>query len=631
MKKHLRMLIYFLIAFGLIILIIRSLDCPEGNVLSELDFVTYDNVLYTPEELHSLLPEQQAEGHVGWDYDYYDREFSRVRTNVITLHLSPGVTYGLYTEQLTYASKLWIDGELVASLGNVADNAEDAEYQTGPVVVYFTAAEENEIVMQHCNFMHAKWNAVRFYLDTQDVITRQVQTLFFRVTFILAILFSFGLVNLGMFVGMPERRRFLWFSLASFASVVHISVVDPKLIMVLLPSLNGIASYRIEGLSMIVTALFLLLFMRDCFGRSFLKWMDTLGYVLMGILSLIYLFVPTAFYTRWTVELAVSFSAYGVFYCIVVAVRAFKARRELASSQIYMLSGIAVFAVMALFVILHIGPVHTNQMEIGLMLLELIITLALAMEYSEVRRAYEKSSQNVEQLRQMNASMEQNQELQENFMAIMNHEMRTPLTVIAGYADLSARQLAAEERPDEEMIRNLRLVKQEALRLGRIVEKTDEGARASIVSGQKELVNVRELFADARDFCIPILEKNENRIVVDCPERLSVSCIRDGMLQALYNMIINSGRHTKRGIITLSARQEESEVLISVSDTGSGMDEETKKHAFDKGYTKDGRTGIGLSLCREIAERHGGSIRIERSDSSGTVIVITLPFGNQHT
>jgi len=403
--------------------------------------------------------------------------------------------------------------------------------------------------------------------------------------------------------------------------------MDPKLIMVLLPGLNGTACYRIEGFTLLLSMFFLMLFMRECFGRNFLKWADTPGYILMGFLALTFLFVPTVFYTRWTVELAVAFSAYGVFYCIVVAVRVIKARKGLSSSQIYMLIGIAVFAVMALLVILHIGPVHTNQMEIGLMLFELIITLALAMEYSEVRQAYEKSSQKVEQLRQMNASMEQNQELQENFMAIMNHEMRTPLTVIAGYADLSARQLAAEDNPDEEMIHNLNLVKQEALRLGRIVEKTDEGARASIVSGQIEPVDVRALFADARDFCIPILEKNANRIVVDCPNGLSIPCIRDSMLQALYNMIINAGRHTKRGTITLSACKDGQEVMISVADTGSGMDEETKLHAFDKGYTKDGGYGLGLSLCKEIAERHGGRIWIEKSDTAGTVIVMAIPIG----
>ncbi|MBQ1524224.1 MAG: sensor histidine kinase [Firmicutes bacterium] len=627
MKKHFWMLLYLIFAFVLAVMLTRALECPTGDILSELDFVTYDNVLYSPDELRRLSPEQQAQGHVGWDYDYYDKEFSRVRTNVIRLRLTPGETYGLYTEQLTFASRLWIDGIEVASLGTVADDPAGAVYKTGPVAVYFTAGEENEIVMQRCNFMHAKWNAVRFFLGPQSVITRQVQTQFFRVTVILAVLFSFGLVNLGMFVGMPERRRFLWFSLASFSSVVHISAMDPKVIMVLLPDLGGIASYRTEGIFLILTVFFLMLFMRDCFEGDLLRWADPLGFVLMGLLFLIYLFVPTVIYTRWSVELSVAFSAYGAFYCLVIAARAFRVRKELTAAQIYMLGGIGTFAVMALLVILHTGPVHTNQMEIGLLLFELIITVALAMEYSEVRQAYVRSSRNVEQLRRMNESMEQNQELQENFMAIMNHEMRTPLTVIAGYADLSARQLAEEEEPDEEMIRNLRLVKQEALRLGRIVERSDEGARASIVSGQKELTDVRALFTDARDFCIPILEKNENRIAIDCPEGLSFSCIRDSMLQALYNMIINAGRHTKRGTITLSAREEGEDILISVADTGTGMDEETKLHAFERGYTRDGRRGIGLSLCREIAERHGGSIRIERSDPSGTEIVMEIPLG----
>ena len=625
MKKHLRMLLYCLLAFGLIVLLMKALECPNGETLSELDFVTYDNVLYTPEEIHSLSPEQQAEGHVGWDYDYHAKECTRVRTNAITLHLTPGVTYGLYTEQLTYASKLWIDGDLVVSMGVVADNAEDAEYRTGPAVVYFTAAQETEIVMQRCNFMHAKWNAVRFYLDTQDVITRQVQTIFFRVTLTIMILMTFGLVNLGMFMGMPERRQFLWFSLASFASAIHIAVMDPKVIMILLPRLSGGASYRIEGTSLLLMGLFLMLFMRKTFGRRFLKWVDVVGYVIIGALLLVFLFVPTVLYTAWATETAVVFAVYAALYCLVVVVRVVKERKELAVAQIYMLGGIASLLVSAVFVVLGIGPVHTNQLEIGLMIFELIITLALAMEFSEVRQAYARSSQNEEKLRQINESMEQNQELQENFIAIMNHEMRTPLTVIAGYADLSARQLAAEEEPDEEMIRNLRLVKQEALRLGRIVENSDEGARVSIVNGQTEEVNLRELFRDARDFCSPILEKNGNRIAVDCADTLTLTCIHDSILQALYNMIINAGRHTKRGTVTLSGRRKGAEVWISVSDTGDGMDEETQLHAFERGYTKDEQHGIGLNLCKEIAERHGGRIWIERSGPEGTEIIMALP------
>ena len=55
------------------------------------------------------------------------------------------------------------------------------------------------------------------------------------------------------------------------------------------------------------------------------------------------------------------------------------------------------------------------------------------------------------------------------------------------------------------------------------------------------------------------------------------------------------------------------------------MDEETRQHAFDKGYTRDGGHGIGLSLCKEIAERHGGRIWIENSGPDGTVIILALP------
>ena len=274
MKKHFRMLAYILLVFIVLFLFGRQMQTESGTVLSELEFVTYDNVLYSPEELHTLTEEQQAEGHVGWDYDYHDKVFSRVRTNQMILKLVPGKTYGLYTEQLTYAARLWIDGELVAELGKVSDSPEGFVPKTGSVVVYFTADEETEIVMQRCNFNHAKWNAVQFYYGPQEVITRQVQSRNFREISYLGFLAALGIINLGMFAGMPDSRRFLYFSMACFATMIHQSLQDPKVIMQVFPNLAWNISYRTEGITLILLIIFIFLFLREVYGDSPWNFID---------------------------------------------------------------------------------------------------------------------------------------------------------------------------------------------------------------------------------------------------------------------------------------------------------------------------------------------------------------------
>ena len=243
MKQHLRFFIYGILVIVLIVLLSGLMETEQGQLISELEFVTFDNVLYSPEELHNLTEEESARGHVGWDYDYNDKEFSRIRTNQLILHLTPGMVYGLYTEQLTYAANLWIDGVQMVESGAVSDSPEGFVPHTGSVVVYFTAGDETEIVMQRCNFNHGKWNAVQMYLGPQDVITRQVQNKYFRVALLLGFLATLGLINLGMFAGMTERKGYLWFSLACFNMLIHEGLTDPKLLMLVFPDLNWYVSY----------------------------------------------------------------------------------------------------------------------------------------------------------------------------------------------------------------------------------------------------------------------------------------------------------------------------------------------------------------------------------------------------
>ena len=124
---------------------------------------------------------------------------------------------------------------------------------------------------------------------------------------------------------------------------------------------------------------------------------------------------------------------------------------------------------------------------------------------------------------------------------------------------------------------------------------------------------------------MPICEKRGNEIIIECPDALIVSCMRDSMLQLLYNLIINASRHTYHGTIRLVGIKNGGDVIFKVIDNGEGMDEETRIHAFERGYSKDGGHGLGLALCQDIAERHKGDIRIENNHPAGTAMIITFP------
>jgi signal transduction histidine kinase len=224
----------------------------------------------------------------------------------------------------------------------------------------------------------------------------------------------------------------------------------------------------------------------------------------------------------------------------------------------------------------------------------------------------------------MNEDLDRTRKLQNNFLAIMNHEMRTPLTVIAGYADMIKMKAQMAGSTDEDAIKNLGFIKDEAMRLGRIVEKSEEGIVDYIGYGEKKKVNVSELFEDVSKFCTPICEKRHVTIRTESPDGISVNCYKDEMLQVLYNLVLNASRHSENGEIVLRARQEEEDVLIHVSDNGDGMDDETMKHAFDKGYTKDGGHGIGLALCKDIVLAHNGTIHIEKNTDKGITVCILL-------
>ena len=109
-----------------------------------------------------------------------------------------------------------------------------------------------------------------------------------------------------------------------------------------------------------------------------------------------------------------------------------------------------------------------------------------------------------------------------------------------------------------------------------------------------------------------------------------INCSRHQINQVLVNLLVNAGQAIEtHGTITVTSRQDYDQIYLTVSDTGRGMNEETRKRIFDPFFTtkKLGEgTGLGLSISYGIIKKHGGEISVESEPGKGTTFTVSLPI-----
>ena len=398
MKKQFRLIIFLLGIGALFLTLSLLLSSEQGTRYRERDFATFDNVLYAPDELPDPSTGRTGEDHVYWS----DQPFSRVRTSVLDIDLNEGQVYGLFSQNMTYAARVWVNGELLIDQGHVSETPDGFVPKTASFTVYFTAQSHNRIVVQRCNFNHALWNLFDIYVGPQQVITRSVQTMYLKNAALLLFLLTVGVINLGMFAALSGRRRFLWFSLGCFCMLINFAFTNPKLIMLPFPNLNWYLGHKIESCSLVLAALFLLLFFRECFGKA-KKWFERAGWAVTGLALAYYVLLPSEIYTVYAVPVSDVVAVYAVIACILLIIRAVKQRKLLTISQRYYLVGIGIVMFGAILGALRVGP-YMELFQIALILFETVLTIGLAVEFQNVQRAFEESAQRESELRRMNCS-----------------------------------------------------------------------------------------------------------------------------------------------------------------------------------------------------------------------------------
>jgi PAS domain S-box-containing protein len=225
-------------------------------------------------------------------------------------------------------------------------------------------------------------------------------------------------------------------------------------------------------------------------------------------------------------------------------------------------------------------------------------------------------------------------QMKNEFVSTVSHELRTPLTSIKGYIDLILDGDAGDV--DEIQREFLGIVKENTDRLVQLINDMLDISR--IESGRIHLniqpLDVGESIIGAADTFRAVLGHKGHRLEVDVPSDLPlVAGDRDRVGQVLINLTSNAVKYSPEGgLVTLAARAEGGEVVVSVSDEGLGIAPENQPRLFEQFYRVDsamtreiGGTGLGLSICKSIVELLGGRIWVLSETGAGSTFSFSLP------
>ena len=216
--------------------------------------------------------------------------------------------------------------------------------------------------------------------------------------------------------------------------------------------------------------------------------------------------------------------------------------------------------------------------------------------------------------------------IRRDFVANVSHELKTPLTAIAGYAET----LAAESR-DAQATGYAQTIVENARRMQRLVDDLLDLSR--IESGAWEPEPRRlDVDAAAREAWRPFAERAASRQIAfeSATNAASINSDPEALRQIFTNLFDNALRHTPQGgRIRVAAQRAGNNVVVRVSDTGSGIGTDHLPRIFERFYRVDpgrsrqeGGTGLGLAIVKHLVEAHGGRVEAESELGRGTTILL---------
>ena len=605
---------------------LKHFDFSERLALiSPNAFERYPNALYTPKDF--------LEGRVSApSNEPYDSP--RYASYRLVLNLQEGTLYGITGLSATHAMTLWVDGVVLAQVGVPGDSFENMTAGTNFFTVYFVARyEATEIIIQRSGFVLAHGGRLNpLYFGEQPLITSWNILGHIRISILIGVTLMSVLLYLGVYLFFRNQKRFLWFSLMCVMISLRTLGIDFRLIATLLPQMDWQLDYLLAYLVTSAFAVAMIMYIDAMFNNGANRLFKYTAIGFFAAHGVFMLLTNPAVYSQFNTPYNILMMLFISGVLINNIWRTVKSKTKLQAEYVLVIIGSLINIVLGVaeVAIRAATPeVVANYTQAGILVFIFINTIALTLYFRRNEMELDEAKKHEKQLAGENVTLESLNRMKNSYLANMAHETKTPLTLISVDVQLAAALYEGKGEDGKLISEALHRAQEEILRVSRITENNLKLAAMQSSSEKMTALDFSALLKSAAEVRRRLVEKNNNALLVNVHDGLpKVYGNADQLVQVLSNFIDNANRHTKYGKIYIDAEVYEGLVIAKVFDSGMGIPAELLPRIFERGVSNANSTGIGLPICKQIIEAHGGTISVLSQEGKGTVIAMKLPIYN---
>lgn len=549
--------------------------------------------------------------------DMYGSGTYRLR---IKLPDEPFNLYGIHFKELKTSAAVYLNGRLLAEYNEPNEEGRKEARMLSPLTVYFPNENRDaELVVHVSNYEYPFWSGILqpVKLGPEEAISKEAfqspaLQLATGLIYLLHAVYAYFIYFSGK---KKKQKHLLFFGLFLTASAFGILIDDT--VVMKLPFGVALANKLliVDFMTVLLLMLYVIKHLFSVRGKTFAYLTYFHLFTVGGILLLPFDMV------RW---MGIPFT---VFYVVSVPYLVWQTLRIIRKGYheaiLILLWIIAYTSNITWGTVVKTRELSIPYYPIDFLILLAVIVLLLFRQHQRVVRLNE-----VQTLQLQEADQRKNE-----FLANTAHELRNPLHGIISIAQslLDDRQ---EKLPKQDR-HNIELLVTVGRRMTSLLNDLLDAARLrdGFIQIEQKSISLQGVVLGVFDFTDHLTEGKKLQLKMEIPDDFPpVHADEDRLTQILLNLVQNAVKFTEKGTVTVRAGISRQMAAVQVADTGIGIEEEMLERLFlpyEQSRTSNGSYGgfgLGLSICKELVELHGGNIWATSDEGRGTVITFTLPL-----